>query len=152
YTHHYGYHFLEQPTRDWLRYIHNGCHLTLVPSNFTLRQLKSWGYRRLRRWGRGVNGQRFSPEHRSATWRERLLNGRDPSSLLCIYVGRLAHEKRVDLLSEVARTPGVALTIIGDGALRDELEQHFAGTGTHFVGCLYGEDLAHAYASADVFL
>lgn len=152
YAHHYGYHFLAQPTRDWLRYIHNGCHLTLVPSRYTLRQLQHGGYRRLRRWARGVNGQRFSPKHRSKAWREKLLNGRDPSALLCIYAGRLANEKRVDLLLEVARTPGVALTIIGDGALRGELEHRFYGTGTHFTGYLYGEDLAHAYASADAFM
>ncbi len=151
YAHHYGYHFLAQPTRDWLRYIHNGCHATLVPSNYTLRQLRSWGYHRLRRWVRGVNGQKFNPKHRSNGWREKLLNGRDPDSLLCLYVGRLANEKRVDLLLEAARTPGVALTIIGDGALRDDLERQFAGTGTHFMGYLYGKDLARAYASADVF-
>jgi phosphatidylinositol alpha 1,6-mannosyltransferase len=152
YALHYGYHFLEQPTRDWLRYIHNGSHLSLVPSTYSLNQLQSWGYRRLRRWGRGVNGQRFSPAHRSDAWRAKLLNGRDPSSLICIYVGRLANEKRVDLLLEVARTPGVALTIIGDGALRDELEYRFVGTGTHFMGYLYGDDLAQAYASADAFM
>jgi phosphatidylinositol alpha 1,6-mannosyltransferase len=152
YAHHYGYHFLEQPTRDWLRYLHNGCHLTLVPSRYSLRQLRSWGYRRLRSWARGVNGGRYNPKHRSAATRLRLLNGRDPASLLCIYVGRLANEKRIDLLLEVARTPGVALTIIGDGALRDELQYLFAGTGTHFMGYLYGEDLASAYASADAFM
>ena len=75
----------------------------------------------------------------------------DPNSLVCVYVGRLANEKRVDLLLEVARTPGVALTIIGDGALRNELEAQFAGTDTYFMGYLYGEALAQAYASADVF-
>lgn len=152
YAHHYGWPFLAQPARDLLRYIHNGCHLTLVPSNYTLQQLRDWGYRRLRRWGRGVNGRRFSPRHRSSTWRERLLNGRDPTSLLCLYVGRLAVEKRVDLLLEVARTPGVALTIIGDGPVRDDLQNLFAGTNTHFMGYLYGDDLSHAYASADVFM
>ena len=110
------------------------------------------GYHRLRKWGRGVNGERFNPNRRSALWRERLLNGRDPNSLLCIYVGRLANEKRIDLLLETARTPGIALTIIGDGALRDELEATFAGTGTHFTGYLYGDDLADAYASADAFM
>ncbi len=151
YAEHYGFPLLSLPTREWLRYIHNGCHLTLVPSNFTLRQLQSWGYHRLRRWGRGVNGQRFNPRHRSRIWREKLLNGRDPASLLCIYVGRLAVEKRVDLLLEVARTPGVALTIIGDGAMRAELETLFAGTDTHFMGYLYGDELSQAFASADVF-
>jgi glycosyltransferase involved in cell wall biosynthesis len=83
--------------------------------------------------------------------RERLLNGRDPNSLLCIYVGRLAYEKRVDLLLEVARTPGVALTIIGDGVTRPDLEAQFNGTGTYFTGYLVGDELGDAYASADAF-
>jgi glycosyltransferase involved in cell wall biosynthesis len=60
-------------------------------------------------------------------------------------------EKRVDLLLEVARTPGVALTIIGDGAQREELQGMFAGTNTHFTGYLFGDALASAYASADAF-
>ena len=60
-------------------------------------------------------------------------------------------KKRIDLLLEVARTPGVALTIIGDGALREELERTFADTDAFFTGYLYGDDLAQAYASADVF-
>lgn len=148
----YGYPLLSGIVSEWLRFVHNGCHLTLVPSNWTLRELQQHKYQRLRRWGRGVNGEQFNPKRRSEAWRKRLLNGRDPNDLLCIYVGRLANEKRIDLLLEVARTPGVALTIIGDGALRDELETKFAGTGTHFTGYLFGEDLANAYAAADVFL
>jgi glycosyltransferase involved in cell wall biosynthesis len=152
YANHYGLHFLSQPTRDLLRYIHNGCHLTLAPTPSTLRQLRSWGYHRLRHWGRGVNLERFNPNRRSQEWRARLLNERDPNALLCVYVGRLANEKRVDLLLETARTPGIALTIIGDGALREELEARFAGTGTHFMGYLFGDDLGRAYASADVFI
>ncbi len=151
YAAHYGLPFFSGFVNDWLRLIHNGCHLTLVPSNYTLRELRGSGYHRLRRWGRGVNGEHFNPKRRSATMRARLLNGRDPDSLLCIYVGRLANEKRVDLLLNVARTPGVALTIIGDGALRPELETLFAGTNTHFTGYLFGDDLADAYASADAF-
>ncbi|MBZ0292714.1 MAG: glycosyltransferase family 1 protein [Anaerolineae bacterium] len=151
YSHEYGVQLLTHVAREWLRYIHNGCHLTLAPSHFTLNQLREWGFHRLRIWGRGVNGQRFSPDFRTSAWRERLLNGRDPNSLVCIYVGRLAPEKRVDLLLDVARTPGVALTIIGDGPLREELETLFEGTDTYFMGYQYGDDLSHAFASADVF-
>lgn len=151
YAHHYGMPLLSNLVQEWLRYLHNGCHLTLVPSNWTLRTLRASGYRRLRKWGRGVS-ERYNPARRSAYWRERLLAGRDPDALLCIYVGRLANEKRIDLLLETARTPGIALTIIGDGALRDELEAQFAGTGTHFTGYLYGDDLADAYAAADAFM
>jgi glycosyltransferase involved in cell wall biosynthesis len=58
----------------------------------------------------------------------------------------------VDLLPEVARTPGVALTIIGDGARREALETLFAGTDTYFTGYLVGDDLPQAFASADVFV
>jgi glycosyltransferase involved in cell wall biosynthesis len=152
YANHYGLSLFASPSRNWLRFIHNGCHLTLVPSNYTLNELQKWGYKRLRRWGRGVNTTHFSPEHRNEGRRERLLNGRDPSSLVVIYVGRLANEKRIDLLMDVARMPGIALTIIGDGALRGELEAQFTGTGTHFMGYLFGEELAQAYASADVFI
>lgn len=152
YTRHYGFGLLSSMMQDWLRYIHNGCQLTLVPSNHTLRELHQNDYKNLRLWRRGVDLDRFSPVHRSAAWRERLLGGRDPKSLLCVYVGRLAAEKRVDLLIDVARLPGVALTIIGDGATRDDLEKLFAGTGTLFTGYMYGADLSNAYASADVFV
>ncbi|MFN8528919.1 MAG: glycosyltransferase family 1 protein [Anaerolineae bacterium] len=152
YANAYGMPFLHDMVRDWLRYIHNGSHLTLVPTNWTMRKLREQGYHRLRKWGRGVNSLRFNPGRRSEAMRARLLNGRDPNSLLCIYVGRLANEKRVDLLLEVARTPGVALTIIGDGMMRAELEALFEGTGTYFTGYLLGDDLGDAYASADVFM
>ena len=137
--------------RNWLRYLHNGCHLTLVPSQMTADELHQQGYKRLRQWGRGVDNVRFSPDHASDIWRDRLLNGRDPKSLICIYVGRLATEKRIDLLLDVARTPGVALTIIGDGGERAALESLFIGTDTHFMGYLFGDDLSAAFASADVF-
>jgi glycosyltransferase involved in cell wall biosynthesis len=40
---------------------------------------------------------------------------------------------------------------VGDGPHRPKLEQHFAGTPTHFAGYLRGAELAAAFASADVF-
>jgi len=152
YANHYGLSLFAHASRDWLRFIHNRSHLTLVPSNHTLSQLQKAGYKRLKRWARGVNTTHFTPERRSDEWRGRLLNGRDTNSLIAIYVGRLANEKRIDLLLQTARTSGIALTIIGDGARRDELETLFAGTGTHFMGYQFGEDLANAYASADLFM
>jgi glycosyltransferase involved in cell wall biosynthesis len=147
----YGMPLLSPVIRDWLRYLHNGCHLTLAPSYWTIRQLQAEGYHRLRRWGRGVNSTHFHPDRRTEAMRARLLAGRDPRSLLVVYVGRLANEKRIDLLVEAARTPGIAVTLIGDGAQREELEARFAGTGTHFTGYLFGDALAEAFASADVF-
>jgi glycosyltransferase involved in cell wall biosynthesis len=152
YTEPYGVPFAEGTLRHWLRYIHNGCHLTLAPSYHTINELRDHGFKRLRPWMRGVDLQRFNPAHFSQTMREKLLNGRDPNSLLCIYVGRLASEKCVDLLVGVAQLPCVALTIIGDGAQREELERRFAHTNTLFTGYLLGADLSAAFASADLFL
>lgn len=151
YTAQYGAPMLSRPIRSWLRYLHNGCHINLVPSPTIQRELRAWGYRRLRVWGRGVNLERFNPHNRAESMRQRLLDGRDPNALLVIYVGRLAREKGVDLLREVAALPGIALTIIGDGDGRDDLEALFAGTDTRFTGYLMGEKLATAFASADVF-
>jgi glycosyltransferase involved in cell wall biosynthesis len=48
--------------------------------------------------------------------------------------------------------PGARLALVGDGPYRAELETHFEGTPTNFVGYLGGEDLASAYASADAFV
>lgn len=152
YTEHYGFPMLSGPVNRWLRYIHNGCHLTLAPTRTIIRELRAAGYRRVRHWGRGVNTERFNPRHACPQMRRRLLNGRSPDSLLCVFVGRLANEKRIDLLLDAARTPDVALTLVGDGALREELEQVFAETDAHFTGYLIGDELAQAYASADVFV
>lgn len=147
----YGMPLLSAPTRNWLKYLHNGCHINLVPSASVGEELKKYSFRRIRVWGRGVNIERFNPIHRTDTMRKRLLAGRDDHSVLCIYVGRLANEKEVHLLREVADVEGISLTIIGDGHSREELEDLFAGTNTHFTGYLFKDDLAEAFASADAF-
>ncbi len=151
YAPYYGLGLIARPVRLWMRHEHRQSTLTLTPSPTTARRLHDEGYRRLRSWPRGVASGHFHPARRNAAMRARLLNGQPDSSLLCLYVGRLSPEKRIDLLLELARTPGIALAIVGDGPKRADLERHFAGTGAHFAGYLYGDDLAAAYASADVF-
>lgn len=151
YAAHYGMPILQHPVRNWLRYLHNGCHINLVPSQMVGDELQKHGFRRLRVWGRGVNIDRFNPKHFSQDMRDRMLNGRDPNSILVIFVGRLANEKRVDLLRQVADVPNVSITIVGDGHMREEWENLFAGTDTHFMGYLYKDELATAFASADAF-
>jgi glycosyltransferase involved in cell wall biosynthesis len=152
YARYYGLSLIARPVQWWLRYEHRRATLTLTPSPTITGQLREDGYRRLRPWARGVHTQHFHPRRRSDAMRARLLHGRNPNSLLCLYVGRLSPEKRVDLLLELARTPGIALTVVGDGPRRAELEREFAGTGAHFAGYLHGDALAEAYASADVFV
>ena len=75
-----------------------------------------------------------------------------PEDPLLLYVGRLSPEKDIEQCRPVLEAiPGLRLALVGDGPHRPKLEQHFAGTPTHFAGYLRGAELAAAFASADVF-
>jgi phosphatidylinositol alpha 1,6-mannosyltransferase len=66
------------------------------------------------------------------------------------YVGRLATEKRVDLLAGVAALDGVRLVVVGGGPAESSLRS--ALPGALFLGPMYGDTLATTYASLDVFV
>ncbi len=147
----YGLDLFREPLWKYFRWVHNQAALTLCPSCYTEAQLKAHGFERLRVWGRGVDSQRFTPAKRTDEWRSRLTGGQTGTPLL-LYVGRLAAEKRVDWLRAVlASLPGTRLAVVGDGPLRTELENAFADLPVVFTGYLQGEDLACAYAAADIF-
>ena len=65
-------------------------------------------------------------------------------------MGRLALEKRVDLLASIATRPGVRLVIIGGGPAEPVLRK--ALPGAVFLGPRQGRQLARLYASLDVFV
>jgi glycosyltransferase involved in cell wall biosynthesis len=133
------------------RWIHNQADLNLCPSPWIRDQLMAQGFERVEIWGRGVDCSLFRPERRSRAWRERLTGGQ-PEAPLLIYAGRLALEKRVDVLRPVlAELPTVRLAVLGDGPERANLERLFAGTPTVFTGKLEAEELACAYAAGDIF-
>ena len=95
----------------------------------------------------------FRPELRSAELRQRLLGGHDDRGALLLYVGRLSAEKQIERIRPVLEAlPDARLALVGDGPHRQQLEKHFEGTATTFVGYLAGDDLAGAYASGDAFL
>jgi phosphatidylinositol alpha 1,6-mannosyltransferase len=131
----------------WLRDIHNSAGRTLAPSSPTAADLDARGMERVRLWGRGVDTERFNPSLRDERLRAELAPG---GEVLVGYVGRLAIEKRVDLLASVASLPGVRLAVTGGGPLEEELRA--AMPAAAFLGMRYGDDLARIYASLDVFV
>lgn len=148
----YGFSALERPAWAYLRWLHRHADLNLCPSRATLHQLQQHGFPRLKVWTRGVDPQVFSPEHRSMAVRQHLTGGR-PQARLLLYVGRLAAEKRVELLLPVlAALPGVRLALVGDGPARADLEGRFPPDRTVFTGWLRGTALAQVYAAADIFV
>jgi glycosyltransferase involved in cell wall biosynthesis len=94
----------------------------------------------------------FQPHLANLEMRSRLSQGH-PDSPLLLYVGRLGAEKEIDRIKQILEAiPSARLALVGDGPHRLVLEQHFAGTPTHFVGYLHGVELASAFASADAFI
>jgi glycosyltransferase involved in cell wall biosynthesis len=70
-----------------------------------------------------------------------------------LYVGRLSPEKNLEVLCAVAdAVPGARLALVGDGPARATLERALRGASAKFLGFLRGEELAAAFASADVFV
>ncbi|WP_223830495.1 glycosyltransferase family 4 protein [Nocardiopsis quinghaiensis] len=130
-----------------LRRTHAAVDRTLVPSSATMEALSSRGFPRLDLWRRGVDTRLFDPAHRD----EELRRGLAPHGEAIVgYVGRLARDKRVDLLAHVARLRGIRLVVVGDGPERARLRRRLPDAV--FTGQRTGEDLARLYASMDVFV
>ena len=94
------------------RAIHTRVDRTLAPSTASLRQLEELDIPGTALWPRGVDLEAFHPRYRDTALRERLApDGR----LLVGYVGRLAPEKELELLSCLADDPRLRLVVVGGG-------------------------------------
>ncbi len=98
YSGHYGIGWLKKPILGYLRKFHNRTQMTLVPTEQMRAQLTALGFSDVRVLSRGVDAQLFSPAKRSEALRSEW--GANPDTLVCVYVGRLASEKNLDLLAK----------------------------------------------------
>ncbi|MCL7929983.1 glycosyltransferase family 4 protein [Halomonas llamarensis] len=153
YCHSYGLGFLATATKRYLRYFHNDCALTLVPTQAQTNALRGDGIHHVQVLSRGIDGDKFSPELRDVDLRRQWgVNDHQP---VVLYVGRLAAEKNLTLLQETLHAmrsvcPDMAQVIVGDGPARTQLQK--ALPDAHFTGFLPPEALSQYYASADIFL
>jgi glycosyltransferase involved in cell wall biosynthesis len=115
-------------------------------------ELTAKGFERVHvAWRGGVDVDLFNPARASAAMRERL--GGEGTGPLLLYVGRMSAEKGLERLrAPLEAIPDARLALVGEGPHRPALERHFAGRRARFLGRLQGEQLAAAYASADVFV
>jgi glycosyltransferase involved in cell wall biosynthesis len=155
YLHAYRIGPLEPVVWRYLRWFHARSCVTLCPSRATLEELADHGFHeRLRIWSRGVDTELFSPARRSKEVRARLAPGAEH---VLVYVGRLAAEKRVDVVMDAFRRirevmgDRAALVFVGDGPQGGRLRAQ-AGPGVCFTGFLRGVELAEAYAAGDLFV
>lgn len=129
-----------------IRSVHSAADRTLAPSSASRSDLEAHDVPRVHLWQRGVDTARFRPDLRDEALRRELApNG----ELIVGYVGRLAPEKHVELLSGVCGLPGVRVVVVGDGPSQPGLAE--ALPGAVFLGRRTGDELARIFASLDVF-
>jgi len=153
YSRHYGFGWLSQPIAAYLRRLHRRAHATVVPTAVLAAALADDGIPGVYVVGRGVDTQLFDPARRSEALRRAW--GAAESDLVCLYVGRLAAEKNLELVVEsfsavLRERPSARLVWVGDGPSRHPLAG--ASLPQHFAGWRREADLAAHYASADMFL
>lgn len=152
YLEHYGLGMLEGVMWELLKAVHNQAQMNLCTSTAMQDALTSHGIERVEVWQKGVDTELFDPSLSSVDVRSHLSQGH-PDSPILLYVGRLSAEKEIDRIKPVLEAiPNARLALVGDGPYRAELEKHFTGTSTYFVGYLTGANLAAAFASADAFI
>lgn len=152
YLHYYKMGFMERHIWKILRARHNRATLNLCTSRAMADQLSSHGIQRIGLWPGGVDTTRFCPGRRTTAMRDRLTGG-NPESPLLLYVGRLSAEKNLESLKPMLEAlSGARLALVGDGPHHKPLQQHFGGMPVVMAGFLRGDELAEAYASADVFV
>jgi phosphatidylinositol alpha 1,6-mannosyltransferase len=138
----------------YTRWFYNRCAQVYVPSWPMADELRRHGVRApLKLWARGVELDRFGPEQRSAAWRE--AQGYTPDEVVVAFVSRLVVEKGLDVYADVvsgmqARGLKARALVVGEGPAREMVREKLPRAV--FTGHLDGDELATAYASADVFL
>jgi phosphatidylinositol alpha 1,6-mannosyltransferase len=143
----YGIGITEKAAWAWFRHLHRLADRTLAPSTATMESLVSHGIPRVHKWARGVDMIGYAPSARDETLRQHWSPEGKP---VVGFVGRLAPEKHVERLTALAAAGDVQVVIVGDGVDRAKLQS--AMPTAVFTGALYGEELAKAYASMDVFV
>jgi glycosyltransferase involved in cell wall biosynthesis len=134
-----------------MRTIYGVCELVLSPSPSADRALEALDVplEKLVRWERGVERSQFGPRLRTPDMLP-------ADSINVLYAGRLEPEKGIELLADsflLAREqqPSLRLVLAGAGSAEGYLRKRL-GDAVSFLGWLDRDQLARAYASADIFV
>ena len=149
FANHYGFQIANTTLNKFVGRVHSNSDRTLAPSTSACNYLNELGVKEVELWRRGVDSERFSPEKRDEELRKELLGNRQDRTLIG-YIGRLAHEKRLEDLISLDEQDDVQLVIVGDGPTRARLERKLPNA--IFTGFKNGEDLSRIYASLDIFI
>ncbi len=124
-------------TYSFLKWFHKPSKSVMIANETIFNDLSSYNFKNLQYWSRGVDTDLFVPRNRSK---------RDKP--LAIYIGRVSPEKNIEDFLDL----DLSLTkrVVGDGPSLNYLKNKYKEV--EFTGAKTGEDLAKAYAEADVFV
>ncbi|MCW3836393.1 glycosyltransferase family 4 protein [Sphingomonas canadensis] len=126
----------------YIKWFHGPSEAILASTPSIRQSLVDHGLTQVRNWGRGVDLDNFRPGLAPHPAMQGL---QGPVQL---YVGRVAVEKNLEAFL-ACRHPGTKV-VVGDGPARAALEARYPQA--RFLGAMFGEELASAYAAADVFV
>lgn len=126
----------------YIKWFHAPSYRILAATPSIRQSLIDHGLAQVTHWGRGVD---LSLYHPGLAPHPAIAGFEGPIQL---YVGRVAVEKNLEAFLK-ATHPGTKV-VVGDGPARAALEAKYPDV--EFMGAMFGEELASAYAAADVFV
>ncbi|MCB9989037.1 MAG: glycosyltransferase [Rhodospirillales bacterium] len=130
-------------TIAYLRAFHKNSSCLMVATEGLERELKEFGFTApMRPFSRGVDTDLFKPGLKTLF--------QDAAKPVCLYVGRIAPEKGIDIFLN-ADLPGTKIVVGGGPALEGLKRKHANDNDIVFAGRRVGADLAAHFRSADVF-
>ena len=146
--------FLIWFTHFVLRWFHNRCDLTYVPTSSIRDEIVGFGIEEsnLMIWGRGINTKLFNPSRRDKKYIDKLCGEK---TIRILFVSRILWIKGVKTLAGIyqlleKKYPNVKMVITGDGSQEKYLKKNMPNAV--FTGKLVGEELSRIYASCDIFV
>ena len=142
------------------RGLYEKCDVVLSISPAASRSLKEMGVRKFKELSMyGLDLSDYSPQNRDRRFLQKWISEEEKDCQIILYLGRIAHEKRIDVLieafDELQKEGGkYTLIVAGDGP------EHMVGSiknlaGTvsnvHFTGFVQGVEKAKLIASCDIF-
>jgi phosphatidylinositol alpha 1,6-mannosyltransferase len=144
----------EPLARGIMRRFYHRCEVVLAPARSTAAILRAQRMNRdIAIWARGIDRDQFNPQRRDMAWRRAM--GIADNEMVIAFLGRVVMEKGLDVFADaihIFAERGLPhhVLVIGEGPARPWFEQQVPKAV--FTGQLTGDELAHALASADVFL
>jgi glycosyltransferase involved in cell wall biosynthesis len=126
----------------YVRWFHAPAAAILVSTETLRRQLNAHGLPQTRIWTRGVDTKCFNPKARPHP------AFADLPRPIMLNVGRVAVEKNLEAFLDCTH-PGSKI-VVGDGPDLPKLKRRYPEVS--FLGALHGDELASAYAGANVFV